>query len=368
MTFGCLRERGAVKTISNGVLFALLFKEINAVDISMLRYEVPEEQIACRPAIQSRILEIKDGVFQEIGWADLWRRFSPGDLVVINETQVMPRRIFSLEGMEVLFVNEIECRVWEVLFMARDFKVGDTFEFPEGVLMTLTQKGIPQKVKVNVDLDADYFGRLGRLPLPPYIVAARGEASYCEEDSVWYQTEWARVPGSLAAPTASLHFSKEDWDYLRQRGVQVAPLTLHVGLGTFLPIKTERLEEHKMHFEEVMIPRDTWEQVEATRNRGAHVWAVGTTALRALEACAAGHLERSASGFEGKTDLYITPGFKFKVVDRLLTNFHQPQTTLLALVYAFSGDHKLVQRAYQWAISQGYRLFSYGDLSLWYRS
>ena len=228
------------------------------------------------------------------------------------------------------------------------------------------QKGRPQIVEASEALDEKYFDQVAELPLPPYIQKARGERHTVQADESWYQTHWAQKPGSFAAPTASLHFSIEDFAALRKRGVKILELTLHVGLGTFLPVTAEDLDQHDMHAEYVEIPKETWEQIQKAKTEGKKIWSLGTTATRALESAGAGLLNENANGLHGLTRILIQPGFQWKVVDRLLTNFHQPESTLLALVAGFS-DLNTVKSVYQYAISKHFRLFSYGDLSVWIR-
>lgn len=294
--------------------------------------------------------------------ASLLEKIPAGDVLVINDTKVLPVRVWSMKGDEVLFVRPHQAGEWEVLFLARDYKLNDELEFPGGHRARLTAKGLPQRLTFERELSQNFFLEFGEPALPPYIQAARGDRHARREDREWYQTKWAEHPGSSAAPTASLHFSLDDLATLRQKGVILAPLTLHVGLGTFLPIKSAELSAHAMHSEDILIPRDTMAAVENAR----HVWALGTTVTRALEAQAKGHLQETEAGFVGDTRLFISPGFEFQVVDRLLTNFHQPRSTLLALVMAFAGESR-VRESYVWAMERRFRLFSYGDLSAWSR-
>jgi S-adenosylmethionine:tRNA ribosyltransferase-isomerase len=195
----------------------------------------------------------------------------------------------------------------------------------------------------------------------------RNDPHQTNEDREWYQTAWAEVEGSVAAPTASLHFSKGALDTLKARGILVEQITLHVGAGTFLPIKSGNLQDHVMHNEWSIVPKSVQDKILRARQNGNRIWALGTTATRALESWACGKLEISENGDAvGSTDLFIYPGFEFKVVDGLLTNFHQPKSTLVALVSAFAG-REIVLNAYKWAIENKFRLFSYGDLTLWKR-
>ena len=247
---------------------------------------------------------------------------------------------------------------------AKKWPKGKALNLPGGVTAELVERGRPQKVKVSSPLDLKYFEKHGDLPLPPYIQEARGERKAREGDDKMYQTDWAQKMGSLAAPTASLHFTERDLEKVRARGASVCKLSLHVGMGTFLPIQSEQTNDHKMHWESVSIPHKTLETILQAKKRGGRVWALGSTVTRALEAQAQGHLPVAEEGFMGETNLFIEPGYEFKVVDILMTNFHQPQTTLLAMVMAFAGQ-KEVKDCYKWAVDRQFRLFSYGDLSVW---
>jgi S-adenosylmethionine:tRNA ribosyltransferase-isomerase len=316
--------------------------------------------IATEPKRPSRVLHWEAGRTTEISLQELLDIIPAGDVLVLNDTKVLKRRVFAGD-VEILFLSGGP-QTWEVLFPSAKMKVGDSLELPMGIKMTLSEKGRPQKVTVDKPLTEAYFEQVAELPLPPYIQKARGERHNVTDDTSWYQTAWAENPGSFAAPTASLHFSSEDIEKLKSRGVKVVSLTLHVGLGTFLPVSKQNLDEHKMHEEYVEISKDTWATVQAA----PHVWALGTTVTRALESAALRKLHEKNGIFTGFTDLLIQPGFKWKVVDRLLTNFHQPESTLLALVAGFAGLENVFQ-AYKIAIEKRFRLFSYGDLSLWIR-
>ncbi|MCB0341576.1 MAG: tRNA preQ1(34) S-adenosylmethionine ribosyltransferase-isomerase QueA [Pseudobdellovibrionaceae bacterium] len=332
-----------------------------------LNYSYPEELVATAPAPSFRTLVHDTTQILECSKSDLLDRFSPGDVLVINDTRVQKRRVFAKSGEEVLFIKDLGQLQWQVLFPARGMQVGEVLSLPAHVEMQLVEKGLPQTVKLNRALDDDYFESFGELALPPYIQKARGDRHMSADDETWYQTSWAKNSGSAAAPTASLHFSKEDLELLSARGVKVVPITLHVGLGTFLPVKTDRLDEHVMHHEWVEIPPDTALAVNKAKVEGRLIWALGTTVTRALEAWKEGHLAlQDDRYFRGETNLFIKPGFEFKVVDRLLTNFHQPQSTLLALVCAFAGYDEVLW-AYKLGIGRRMRLFSYGDLTVWYR-
>ncbi len=352
---------------------------------SDLSYEYPESLVAQSPQRPSRVLFVNsicqpsssDGAelnteFCELTPSALLTRFEAGDLLVVNETKVLRRRIFAGDGsLEIVFLkpqpSEMgEGQVWQVLFPCQKFKLGEEIQLPEGVHAQLLEKGRPQLLRTSTQLSESYFERNGELPIPPYIQRARQERHNVNSEAQWYQTAWAKEPGSLAAPTASLHFSAEDLAQLRERGVRVGTLTLHVGLGTFLPLTADKLADHEMHSEWIEISSGLLAEILATRKSKKKVWALGTTVARALESQARGLLAQTDEGFVGDSRLFIYPPFDFKVVDVLLTNFHQPESTLLALVFAFAGVEK-TKRAYQWAIQNRFRLFSYGDLSVWSR-
>lgn len=335
---------------------------------SDLNFQFPDSLIATQPVEVSRILSaLSAPTFAELNWEQLLNEFQSNDLLIINDTKVLPRRVFqdvAVDPLEVLFLSSTDQIYWKVMFPAKKMKIGGELMLPKGVKITLLEKGLPQTVKSSVPLTEEYFEAVGDIPLPPYIQKMRQERRSQSQDRTWYQTHWAEKGGSFAAPTASLHFKQNHLDHLRARGVQIAKVTLHVGLGTFLPVHAEDLKDHKMHAEEVLVPQTTWEQIQITHQRGGKVWAMGTTVTRALESAALGLIP---VGLNGATDLLILPGFEFKIVDRLLTNFHQPESTLLALVYAFASKENVI-KGYEWAIGKQFRLFSYGDLSIWKRA
>ena len=333
--------------------------------LSDLRFDYPEELVATQPQKPSRVLLVQGGNLSERTPSQILEMIPSGDILVVNNTRVLKRRIFasrsqaqnSGEELEILFLGAKGERRWEVLFPSKKFAVGAVIELPLGRRMTLLQKGRPQLVELDQEVGEDYFAATAELPLPPYIQKARGTRHNQSADETWYQTAWAKKDGSFAAPTASLHFSAEDLEALRQRGVHVIEVTLHVGLGTFLPVAVEDLDQHPMHEEYYEIQTQDWSRLQEVKARGSKVWALGTTAVRALESAARG----SCSGL---TRILLQEGSEFLLVDRLLTNFHQPESTLLALVMGFAGKD-LVKKAYSFAIDQRFRLFSYGDLSVW---
>ncbi len=333
--------------------------------VSDLDFQYPEELIATSPQRPSRVMWVQEnGMPIEISLRDLMEKIPAGDILVVNNTQVLKRRVFAGD-VEILFLKQVNSTDWEVLFPSKKYKLGEDLQLPLGVKMTLIQKGRPQTVRLSEAVSEDYFQKVAELPLPPYIQKARNARHTVQADESWYQTAWAKTPGSFAAPTASLHFSADDMEDLKSKGVNICEVTLHVGLGTFLPITAQDLNDHDMHEEYVEISSETWKQILKAKEQGHNIWSLGTTSTRSLESAAGGLLAGSAEeGFRGFTKLLIQPGYRFKIVNRLLTNFHQPQSTLLALVAAFS-SLETVKACYLWAIERKFRLFSYGDLTCW---
>lgn len=328
-----------------------------------LKFDYPEELIATTPARPSRVMWVEDGQTpREISIAELLNSIPLGDVLVINNTKVLKRRVFAENDIEVLFLDKAgeteNSNTWKVLFPSKKFQLGEELALPRGFKMRLIEKGRPQLVEVSPPLTDSDFAEIAELPLPPYIQRARDSRHNTIDDEAWYQTAWASAPGSMAAPTASLHFTKTDLDTLKKRGVQVIELTLHVGLGTFLPVVTEDLNQHQMHSEQYEISLENWNQILSTKLAKNKVWALGTTTTRVLETIA------RTNRMKGFTNLLLQPGSDFNIVDRLLTNFHQPESTLLALVASFSSLEQVKQN-YAWAMERKFRLFSYGDLSVW---
>lgn len=329
-----------------------------------LQFDYPEELVATFPQRPSRVmLVLGNGAPQEVSISELLSSIPSGDVLVLNNTRVLKRRVFAGD-LEILFLKQISDTDWEVLFPSKKLKIGSVISLPLGQEITLLEKGRPQKVRLSSKVDEEYFQEVAELPLPPYIQKARSDRHTVDQDESWYQTAWNSQPGSFAAPTASLHFTREDIELLRSRGVIVVEVTLHVGLGTFLPVTASDLDQHDMHEEYVEIRAEVWQSILAAKKKGSKIWSLGTTATRAVESAAGGLLAQDDSGFRGFTKLLIQPGYQFKVVDRLMTNFHQPESTLLALVAGFS-SLETVKACYKWAIEKKFRLFSYGDLSVW---
>jgi len=289
-----------------------------------------------------------------------------GDLLVRNETRVIPARLLGRKDsggqVEALLVRctDVERNHW--LCMTRSskpVKVGTLLGFPEGISGEVIEE-VPEGQRIiRFASQGDFYAALekaGHMPLPPYI--RREDA---ELDKERYQTVFADKPGAIAAPTAGLHFTREIFSALEEKNVEVCGVTLHVGPGTFLPVRTDDLDEHRMHREEYEVPAETAEKVNCARNEGRRVIALGTTVTRTLEHAVDGQGRLQAG--QGETDLFIRPGFDFRIVDALITNFHLPKSTLLVLVSAFAG-RDLILKAYREAIAERYRFFSYGDCML----
>lgn len=336
------------------------------MQLSDFDYVLPQALIAQRPLAersQARLLVVSDRGLVDQQVRALPELLSPGDLLVVNDTRVVPARLFGNRATG----GRIEVMVERVLDPRR-FLAQLAFSRAPKVDEVLQVEGVPVRV---VGRDGAFFElalvpdgetvlpfleRCGKLPLPPYIRHAPDA-----EDAVRYQTVFASTPGAVAAPTASLHFDDALLQALDDRGVRRVTVTLHVGAGTFQPVRVTDLSQHRMHAEHYAIPQATREAIARTRRDGGRVVAVGTTVCRALESAAdEDGLPRVE---QGDTRLFITPGYRFRVVDRLLTNFHLPQSTLLMLVSAFAG-HAPIKHAYAHAIEQSYRFFSYGDAML----
>lgn len=331
-----------------------------------LHFDYPEELIATQKTSPTRVMWVgEDRLPREVTFEQMLNMIPPGDVLVVNDTKVVKRRVFAGDH-EILFLQELPNNEWQVLFPAKNEKIGAKIELPMGAVAELIEKGRPQKLRISRKLLPEDFEKFGELPLPPYIQKARKERHNQADDAEKYQTAWAKFEGSLAAPTASLHFTEAHLQHLRDRGVIVKALTLHVGLGTFLPVTADTLEDHVMHGETVTIPRDTWFAVEQAHLERRGIWALGTTVARSIESAAARMLPETPAGLHGETKLFMKPGSEWRRINRLMTNFHQPESTLLALVASF---HSLesVKSAYEWAIGRRFKLFSYGDFSVWTR-
>jgi len=331
-------------------------------------FDLPAERIALRPARPrdgARLLLVKGAEISDHAVLELPDLLRPGDVLVFNDTKVIPAQLEGRRGdasIGATLHKREGPREWQAFLRnARRVRPGDSIEFGEGVAASVVEKGDDGSAllhfhgsePVEVLLD-----RAGRMPLPPYIASRRQIDEADRED---YQTIFAREEGAVAAPTAALHFTQRLLDALDARGIVRETLTLHVGAGTFLPVKSERIEEHKMHAEWGRVDAATAERLNAVRRSGGRLISVGTTSLRLLES-AAGE-DGIIRPFEGDTAIFITPGYRFKAIDGLITNFHLPRSTLFMLVSALMGLD-VMKAAYAHAIDAGYRFYSYGDASL----
>ncbi len=329
------------------------------------QYELPDELIARRPVARrsdSRLLHLdgRTGAISDRQFGDLPTLLRAGDLMVFNDTRVVPARLYGRKDsggrVEILLERVLDgARALVQMRAGKSSGPGSRIHLDGGG--TVRVEGRADDFWV-LEFDQDpgtVFDRLGEMPLPPYL---RRPAE--ELDRERYQTVYAREPGAVAAPTAGLHFDQPLIEACTQAGIASANVTLHVGAGTFQPVRVDDLARHQMHAERVVVPADTCAAVAACRARGGRVVAVGTTAVRALEGAAAGG---ALAPFTGDTRLFITPGFQFRVVDALVTNFHLPESTLLMLVCAFAGRTRVLE-AYRHAVAARYRFFSYGDAML----
>jgi S-adenosylmethionine:tRNA ribosyltransferase-isomerase len=356
------------------------------MDVGLFDFALPEERIALRPASPrdaARMLVVTPGTEPELadrGVRDLVGLLRPGDALVLNDTKVIPSRLYgrrhrgeSAARIEIMLHKREEADLWRAFARpAKKIALGEDVVFDtEGAgnaceLMrlraTVEEKGEGGEVLLRFSLAGAYLdeaiARLGELPLPPYIAGKRKTDS---ADAADYQTTYAREEGAVAAPTAGLHFTPALFAALEARGVSRHFVTLHVGAGTFLPVKAEDTDDHRMHAEWGTVSPATAEALNAVKAQGGRIVCVGTTSLRLLES-AAGE-DGVLRPFSGDTAIFITPGYRFRAVDLLMTNFHLPRSTLFMLVSAFSGLETM-KRAYAHAIADGYRFYSYGDASL----
>ncbi|WP_237153795.1 tRNA preQ1(34) S-adenosylmethionine ribosyltransferase-isomerase QueA [Oryzibacter oryziterrae] len=353
--------------------------------VSLFDFDLPPENIALRPAEPrdaSRLLLVRPGrQLEHFQARDLPDLLQPGDALVFNDTRVIPAQLEGVrhrEGAEAArFSATLHMRVaddrWKAFVKgAKKLKAGDHVRFgsdnpacdADKLDATVAEKGEDGEITFAFEFSGPMLDQaiatVGHIPLPPYIAAKRPEDA---RDRADYQTVYAREDGAVAAPTAGLHFTPDLLDRLAARGIDRHFVTLHVGAGTFLPMKVDTTEEHKMHSEVGYVTPQTAEALNAVRARGGRVVAVGTTSLRLLESATGD--DKVIRPFAGPTDIFITPGYRFKAVDLLMTNFHLPKSTLFMLVSAFSGLETM-RAAYAMAIESGYRFYSYGDTSLLY--
>ena len=349
------------------------------MNVSDFDFELPPHCIAQEPAAArdaSRLLahDVPRDLTDHLRFRDLPDQLRAGDLLVLNDTRVLSARLFARRrsggSVELLFLEPQAHSpgVWRTLANpARKLRAGELLDAADGALeVRMIERVGMEWTAVLRSRDDPELGteelleRHGVMPLPPYVERPRGAAEEAA-DRVRYQTIFAREPGAVAAPTAGLHFTDELFARLQEHDVARAFITLHVGPGTFRPVKVDRTEDHEMHSERFALPAETVQAIHATRRRGGRVVAVGTTAVRVLESVAARRGELVPC--TGDTDLFLVPGARFRVVDGLLTNFHLPRSTLLMLVSAFAGRERVL-RLYGEAVEAGYRFFSYGDAML----
>jgi S-adenosylmethionine:tRNA ribosyltransferase-isomerase len=336
-------------------------------------YYLPENLIAQHPAdrrdgSRMMVLDRATGRWEHRVFSDLPSYMKSGDIVAVNNTKVIPARIFGKKPVsggkvEIFLLEEKEPGLWDVLLrVSRRPKPGETMEFGNGRLVaTMIQDGDLGRALVRFETDRpvlEWAAELGNTPLPPYI---RRNSGSLDEDRERYQTVFARHPGAVAAPTAGLHFTPEVLATLGDKGVRRVEVTLHVGLGTFRPVSAENIEEHRMEEERYFIDEAAASAIRNSRANGGRCLAVGSTSVRTLESVAAKFGDVRAD--EGRTDLFITPPYPFRVADMILTNFHLPKSTLLMMMSAFAG-RELVLAAYEDAVREQYRFFSYGDCML----
>lgn len=337
--------------------------------VSDFYYDLPKELIAQDPlsdrsASRLLVLHQKSGEITHRSFCDIKEYLRPGDCLVLNNTKVIPARLIGRKDktdaqVEVLLLKRLSEDTWETLVRpGKKLREGEKVTFGEGLLLgeiLCVQPDGNRQVRFSYEgIFEEVLDRLGEMPLPPYI-------THKLQDRDRYQTVYAKQEGSAAAPTAGLHFTKELLDDITNMGVRIAEITLHVGLGTFRPVKAERIEDHHMHTEYYEIDQAAADIINYTKAGGHRVIAVGTTSTRTLESAAdeKGLLKES----RGWTDIFIYPGYTFRVIDGLITNFHLPESTLIMLVSAFAGKENVL-RAYEEAIREGYRFFSFGDAML----
>jgi S-adenosylmethionine:tRNA ribosyltransferase-isomerase len=334
------------------------------LNTSDFNYPLPESSIAqtpLEPRDSSRLLvlhrdtgQLEHKIFREIG-----DYLHAGDLLVLNRTRVIPARIYARKPtggrVELLLVRRRDLLRWEALVGGKGLRVGSRVRVEDGpeALIVEMLTGSERLLLFSEPIEP-YFPKVGHVPLPPYIHEKL-------TDPERYQTVYAREPGSAAAPTAGLHFTARLMDELQAKGVKIAYVTLHVGLDTFAPVTEESPEKHKIHTEWCELSQETADAINQTKESGGRVIAVGTTSVRTLESAADG--QNGILSYNGPTSIYILPGYKFKIVDAMITNFHLPKSTLIMLVSAFAGREKILE-TYQTAIREGYRFYSFGDAML----
>ena len=342
------------------------------MDISLFDYELSEDLIAqkpCYPRDNSRLLNCIEKVSEDLKFKDLPKILNSGDVLVINNTKVIPSRLFGKRdevNIEVTLHLKVKRNLWRAFIKpGRKCKIGEIIIFKNNLKAKLIEKFVQGDVLLEFNKgDQNLLNAVnhqGEMPLPPYIK----RKIKSNDDKENYQTIFADLDGAVAAPTAGLHFTGKLINQLQKKGILFAPITLHVGAGTFLPVKVNNIFDHKMHKEWGSVSEDTAEIINNAIANNKRIISVGTTSLRILETIAKTN-NGKIKPWSGFTDLFITPGFKFKIVNLLITNFHLPKSTLLMLVSAFHGRDNIFKK-YQYAITQKYRFFSYGDSCIFSR-
>ena len=332
-------------------------------------YDLPEELIAQTPILErdhSRLMKLdrNSGEVTHLHFYDIVDQLKPGDCLILNNSRVLPALLYGIkegtgEQVEFLLLNQKEDDCWEVLAgPGKKAKPGSRFTFGDGLLSAEVLEIVEGGNRiVKFSYQGNFYqvlDKIGQMPLPHYITKRL-------EDKERYQTVYAKEPGSAAAPTAGLHFTPELLEKIKEKGISVGFVTLHVGLGTFRPVKVDEITEHKMHAEHYEVSEETAALINRTKQQGGRVIAVGTTSCRTLESVMA--KEGQMKACEGWTDIFIYPGFSFRILDGLITNFHLPESTLIMLVSAFAG-YEHTMRAYRLAVQEKYRFFSFGDAML----
>lgn len=334
--------------------------------VSDFNYELPQELIAQVPikdrsASRLMVLNKENKTIEDKIFKDILDYLEPGDCLVRNNTKVIPARLYGIKEetgvhIEFLLLKRIEGDIWEVMVHpGRRLKIGTKVIFGNGLLkaeILEMMEGGNRKVKFEYEgIFNEILDQIGLMPLPPYIKEKL-------DDKSRYQTVYAKYEGSAAAPTAGLHFTEELLKKIKEKGVEIANVTLHVGIGTFRPVKVENIEEHDMHSEHYYIKHEDAEKINNTKKNGGRIIAVGTTSCRVLESVA--DENGLVKETEGDTSIFIYPGYKFKCIDCLITNFHLPESTLIMLVSALAGKD-YIMKAYKHAVEEKYRFFSFGD-------
>lgn len=338
--------------------------------VDLFDFQLPPERIATRPVTPrdaARLLLVGEGGIEDRGIRDLPNLLQPGDLLILNNTKVIPARLLGRRGeatIEVTLLKHIEGGLWHTFAKpAKRLRIGETFVVANDLHAIVEDKLDSGEVALRFNAEGpELFEKLhqyGTMPLPPYMHRKGDKA-----DESTYQTVFAKEEGAVAAPTAGLHFTSELLAALEAKGIRRIEVTLHVGAGTFLPVKVEDTKDHVMHSEMIVVTQEQAGAINAARAAGGRIVAVGTTALRTLESVT--DEQGIVHPFTGETDIFITPGYRFRAIDVLLTNFHLPRSTLFMLVSAFAGLDEM-RAAYQHAIDKEYRFYSYGDACLLFK-